>query len=110
MIYGTSRDKALPVAERIREGFALAAKEVEGRPLTATVSIGLAYCDQPMLDVPEMLTQSDQALYFAKEWGRNRVEVASRGDGDGPQGRRRGRIRAAGSRRLGQYRGRLTDP
>jgi hypothetical protein len=27
--------------------------------------------------VPELLAQSDQALYFAKERGRNRVEVAS---------------------------------
>jgi hypothetical protein len=27
--------------------------------------------------VPELLAQSDQALYFAKEHGRNRVEVAS---------------------------------
>ena len=29
------------------------------------------------LDVPELLAQADQALYFAKEHGRNRVEVAS---------------------------------
>jgi predicted signal transduction protein with EAL and GGDEF domain len=41
------------------------------------VSIGLAYCEQSAIDVPEMLAQSDQALYFAKEHGRNRVEVAS---------------------------------
>jgi len=77
MLLDTSRDKAKIVAERIREGFAAAAKEVDGRPVCATVSIGVAFCDQPALDVPEMLAQSDQALYFAKENGRNRVELAS---------------------------------
>jgi diguanylate cyclase (GGDEF)-like protein len=73
----TSRERAVAVADRIRESFALASKEADGRPLCATVSIGVAYCDQPALDVPEMLAQADQALYFAKENGRNRVEVAS---------------------------------
>jgi len=77
MLLDTNRDKAKMVAERIRESFALATKEVDGRPVCATVSIGIAFCDQPALDVPEMLAQSDQALYFAKERGRNRVEVAS---------------------------------
>jgi diguanylate cyclase (GGDEF)-like protein len=73
----TSRERAVAVADRIRESFALAAKEADGRPLCATVSIGVSHCDQPVLDVPEMLAQADQALYFAKENGRNRVEVAS---------------------------------
>jgi len=77
VLYDTTRDKAKTVAERIREGFASVAKEVEGHPVCATVSIGIAYCDQPALDVHDMLAQSDQALYFAKERGRNRVEVAS---------------------------------
>ena len=77
VLYDTSRDKALAVAERIRMAFAQAAREVDGRPVGATLSIGLAYCDQAALDVPELLVQSDQALYFAKERGRNRVEVAS---------------------------------
>jgi diguanylate cyclase (GGDEF)-like protein len=77
MLYDTSRDKAVAVGERIREGFAVAAKEVDGRPVCATVSIGIAYCEEVALDVPELLAQSDQALYFAKEKGRNRVEVAS---------------------------------
>jgi diguanylate cyclase (GGDEF)-like protein len=77
VLHDTSRDKATAVAERIRESFAHAAQEVDGRPVGATVSIGLAYCQEAALDVPELLAQSDQALYFAKERGRNRVEVAS---------------------------------
>jgi diguanylate cyclase (GGDEF)-like protein len=73
----TSRDKAVAVAERIRESFAKAAREVDGRPVCATVSIGLAHWQEPALDVAEQLAQADQALYFAKERGRNRVEIAS---------------------------------
>ena len=77
MLYDTTRDKAVAVAERIRESFAAATQEVDGRPLCATVSIGLAYCEQPALDVPEMLAQSDQALYFAKENGRNKTHAVT---------------------------------
>ena len=73
----TSRDMAVTVAERIRASFAQAALEVDNRPLGATVSIGLVHCEGAALDVPELLAQADQALYFAKENGRNRVEVAS---------------------------------
>ena len=77
VIYDTDSDKALAVAERIRDAFAKAAQEVDGRPVCATVSIGVVYCDGPVLDIAELLAQADQALYFAKENGRNRVEVAS---------------------------------
>ena len=77
VLHDTSRDKAIAVAERIRENFAHAAQDVDGRPVGATLSIGVAYCQEAALDVPELLAQSDQALYFAKEHGRNRVEVAS---------------------------------
>jgi diguanylate cyclase (GGDEF)-like protein len=73
----TSRDKAVAVAERIRESFAQAAQTVDGRPVCATVSIGIVHCQEIVLDMPELLAQADQALYFAKEHGRNRVEVAS---------------------------------
>ena len=73
----TSADKAVAVAERIRENFAKAAQDVDSRPVGATVSIGLVHCDGAVLDVPELLAQADQALYFAKEHGRNRVEVAT---------------------------------
>ncbi|MDP2411778.1 MAG: GGDEF domain-containing protein [Pseudolabrys sp.] len=77
VLYDTSRDKAVAVADRIRETFAKSAMDVDGRPVCATVSIGLVVCQEDMLDIPELLAQADNALYFAKEHGRNRVEVAS---------------------------------
>ena len=77
MLIDTNRDKAVEVAERIRESFAQMAQEVDGRAVCATVSIGLVHSEAPTLDLPELLAQADQALYCAKERGRNRVEVAS---------------------------------
>jgi len=77
VLYDTNLDKAVAVAERIRESFAQASLEVESRPVCATVSIGLVHCEEPALDIPQLLAQADQALYYAKEHGRNRVEVAS---------------------------------
>ena len=77
VIYNASREKAVALAERIRFAFAEAAAEVDGCPMGATVSIGVAVNQDQPLDVPMLLGQADQALYFAKERGRNRVEVAS---------------------------------
>ena len=73
----TSREKAVAVAERIRETFAQMAQEVDGLPVCGTVSIGLVHCLERALDVTELLAQADHALYYAKERGRNRVEIAS---------------------------------
>jgi len=77
VLCNTSRDTAVTVAERIRESFEQAAKEVDNRAVCATVSIGVVHCVEAALDVTQLLAQADQALYFAKENGRNRVEVAS---------------------------------
>ena len=71
------RDRAMAVADRIRTRFAQAAFEVDKRPIEATVSIGLALCQDTAFDVHELLAQADRALYRAKENGRNRIEIAS---------------------------------
>ena len=70
-------EQALGAAEQLRGAFEQSTKDVDGRPVNATLSIGLVYSESPVLDVPGLLAQADQALYFAKERGRNRIEVAS---------------------------------
>jgi diguanylate cyclase (GGDEF)-like protein len=70
-------DQAVAAAERIRQSFALVTQQVDGHEVNATVSVGLAHCDESALDVSGLLAQADRALYLAKENGRNRVETAS---------------------------------
>jgi diguanylate cyclase (GGDEF)-like protein len=77
ILHDTPHERAVAIGERLRLAFAQATQEVEGNPVCATLSIGLVQCQTPLIDVPGLLAQADQALYFAKERGRNRVEVAS---------------------------------
>jgi diguanylate cyclase (GGDEF)-like protein len=77
VLYDVDRERALIMAERIRSVFAAAAVEVDGRPVMATVSVGMVFNEDATFDVSALLAQADQALYHAKERGRNRVEIAS---------------------------------
>jgi len=76
LLCNVGRERALVAAERIRSTFAEVALEVDGRPVSATVSIGVAMSEGKRVDVSGLLVQADQALYRAKERGRNRVEIA----------------------------------
>ncbi len=78
VFYDIGQERAEARAELIRTAFAEAADEVDGYPVAATLSIGMVICRSAVLDVPDLLIQADEALYDAKERGRNRVEVASR--------------------------------
>ncbi len=77
VLYDVDRERALIMAERIRSVFAAAAVEIDGRPVMATVSVGMVFNEDATFDVSDLLAQADQALYHAKERGRNRVEIAS---------------------------------
>ena len=73
----TSADAALQVGERLRQAVEQRRVAVEGQaePLQVTISIGSSrYCPGEASEVT--LERADQALYRAKEAGRNRVELA----------------------------------
>jgi diguanylate cyclase (GGDEF)-like protein len=77
LLVDATRERACAIAEEIRAGFAEATSEVEGRPVVATVSIGIVVSYDATLDLPALLAQADHALYRAKDGGRNRIEIAS---------------------------------
>jgi len=77
VLHDAGREQAVGMAERIRNAFATAAAEVDGRPVNGTVSLGVVVSEEAALDIATLLAQADQALYCAKERGRNRVEYAS---------------------------------
>jgi diguanylate cyclase (GGDEF)-like protein len=70
LLPGTGVERALTVAERIQQALKLPC----ALP-TCTVSIGLACQTDADEDLDSLLMRADQALYRAKEGGRDRVEV-----------------------------------
>jgi diguanylate cyclase (GGDEF)-like protein len=77
MLFDTTRERAAAIAEEIRSDFAALTAEVEGRPVVATVSIGIVISHDGVLDLSALLAHADHALYRAKDNGRNRIEIAS---------------------------------
>jgi diguanylate cyclase (GGDEF)-like protein len=67
----TGADEAHVVAERIRVCI-----ERESKSPAITVSIGVAELQTQESTVAEILSRADAAMYRAKSWGRNRVELA----------------------------------
>lgn len=78
----TVMDDALAAAERLRESVANTPFKVSGEvgELSVTVSIGVAETTGGMTNPDSLIRAADQALYVAKNNGRNRVVSAPSGD------------------------------
>jgi diguanylate cyclase (GGDEF)-like protein len=73
----TSAQQTRVLAERARQGVSKAVLKTDGTQVRVTVSLGIAEFCHDMEDTPEaLLKRADDALYRAKDSGRNRVEVA----------------------------------
>jgi diguanylate cyclase (GGDEF)-like protein len=74
LLPGASQTQASSLAERIREGVAARSFDANGHLVRVTVSIGIASEGGDTLPSLEaMLGRADEALYRAKNEGRNRV-------------------------------------
>lgn len=72
----TTSEEALDVAERLRKAIANTDVTIPvGLPIHFTVSIGVTTLNNKDVNIDMLLHQADQALYEAKEAGRNRVCV-----------------------------------
>ena len=77
MLRDVNRERALAVSEHIRSSFAEVASVIDSCPVHSTVSVGVVVEHAATADITALLAQADQALYYAKSRGRNRVELAS---------------------------------
>lgn len=81
----TDQDSALQVAGKIHEEIRSCTFGTPERPFALTVSIGLASTSSKHYsDWRQMLDDADQALYVAKNSGKDRVEVAAPGKNGKP--------------------------
>lgn len=69
----TTLDKAIVVAERIRQAWNDSPVNLDGELIHSTMSVGVAEADSEDKSLEDILRRSDRMLYKAKEAGRNRV-------------------------------------
>jgi diguanylate cyclase (GGDEF)-like protein len=70
------REDALQVAERLRAGVAAQPIAHEGEQLDVTLSVGVVWADAARPhSIDDLIAEADQALYQAKEAGRNCVKL-----------------------------------
>ena len=78
LLAGRDTDEALALAHRIRVAFRNDAQFVDGAPIEATVSVGVATLPRHGSSLAAVIASADRALYRAKCQGRDCVVIASR--------------------------------
>ena len=73
-----TKEKAMEVAERLRQNVASKSIKTDAGELEQTASIGLAVFPENGRALEELIGKADQALYAAKSGGRNKVEVCTK--------------------------------
>lgn len=69
----TAADRAVEVAQRIRQAVATTSLDFEGRHIETSVSIGLACYPEDGHSIDAIQARADRAMYQAKKQGRNQV-------------------------------------
>jgi diguanylate cyclase (GGDEF)-like protein len=77
LLAGAAPVAAREFADRLRRKIAENSIQYEGREITVTVSIGVAALRATDDNADAALLRADQALYKAKEAGRDRVEIVA---------------------------------
>jgi two-component system, cell cycle response regulator len=76
VVPGTSLNGAVMVAERLRQAVLEFSFPAPMEDLTVTISAGVATYPSPLVDsIDSLFRQADEALYRAKQNGRNKVEA-----------------------------------
>jgi diguanylate cyclase (GGDEF)-like protein/PAS domain S-box-containing protein len=73
----TDLHSALEVAERLRAHIAETLIRISPKPLRCTASVGIAQLRAEDETIDHLLNRADEALFVAKNNGRNRVEVSA---------------------------------
>ncbi|MDL0089203.1 GGDEF domain-containing response regulator [Campylobacter gastrosuis] len=76
LLKNVKKEDAIKFFVKLRADIAASQIEIKGSFLKFTISIGLAFSNEDYT-LDELLELADNALYVAKESGRNRVEVAN---------------------------------
>jgi len=76
LLPNTSVQEALSIAQRILEDMQHQIFQAEEKTFSVTVSIGLSQFSPKIRDETELFKRADDALYRAKESGRNQVRLA----------------------------------
>jgi diguanylate cyclase (GGDEF)-like protein len=75
----TDLNNAFQAAERLRKSITQGVYLTDNEPVHVTASIGLAELEQPGDTLESLIERADQALYVAKQSGRNRTIQEMRG-------------------------------